>query len=101
MIIDLLLHAVDEARDAFARAGVTLEVRRSETPPKPGVWLEATSSRGFGQVVLWESGELDLTIADPTTGDVVLDEHREVTARVGVDAALQTIKEHLAEVVPD
>jgi hypothetical protein len=98
VIVDQLCHAVDEVRDVFALAGVAIELRRSADGPKAGAWLEATSARGLAQVVLWESGELDLTISDSKTGDVVLNEHRQVSTRLGVDDALRTIRDYLGEV---
>jgi hypothetical protein len=98
VILDLLVEACESARDRLARVGVTLELSRSDEPPKPGVRLDATSATALAQLMLWQTGELDLVIADISTGDVVLNEHRDVSSDVGIADALRTIEAHLVDV---
>lgn len=98
VIMDMLVQACERARGRLANSGVTLELRRADGPPKPGIRLDATSGKALAQVVLWETGELDLVIADVKTGDILLNEHREVSSEVGIADALRTIEAHLVDV---
>jgi hypothetical protein len=97
VMVDLLVEACEAARDRLAGVGITLDLRRVDNPPKPGTRLDATPTKAFAQLVLWETGELDLVIADPTTGDVLINEHREVSSEVGIADALSTIEAHLVD----
>ena len=52
---------------------------------------------GLAQLLLWYTGELDLTIGNAETGDILLNEHREVTSKLGISDALVTIEALLAD----
>lgn len=96
--IQILIDACDGARGRFARRGITLELQTpSESGEKTGVRLDASSGRGLAQLLLWNTGELDLTVGDPNTGDVLLNEHREVTSKLGISDVLDTIETYLAD----
>ena len=98
VIIPLLIDAFNDARERFAGRGITLELQTpSEPGEKTGVRLDASSARGLAQLLLWDTGELDLTVGDPNTGDILLNEHREVTSKLGISDALDTIQAYLAD----
>jgi hypothetical protein len=95
-MIQLLIDAVKSVQPVFLRKGVVLELSVPETPsPKPAARLDASSSRGLAQLILWITGEADLVIADLATGDVVVNEHREITSDLGIQDILDTIESHL------
>ena len=97
MIIPLLIDAYDDARERFAKRGIRLDLQTpSEPAKKTGVRLDAWSGRGLAQLLLWDTGELDLTVGDANTGDILLNEHREVTSQLGISDALDTIEAYLA-----
>ena len=77
--------------------GITLELHTSSEPgEKTGVRLDASSARGLAQLLLWDTGELDLTVGDAETGDILLNEHREVTSKLGISDALDIIQAYLS-----
>jgi hypothetical protein len=97
VIIPLLVDACDDARERFAQRGIRLELQIPREPgDKTGVRLDASSARGLAQLLLWDTGELDLTIGDADTGDILLSEHREVTSKLGISDALNTIEAYLS-----
>jgi len=98
VIIPLLIDAYDDARKRFAKRGIRLDLQiPSEPGETTGVRLDASSGRGLAQLLLWDTGELDLTVGEASTGDILLDEHREVTSRLGISDALDTIEAYLAD----
>jgi hypothetical protein len=44
-----------------------------------------------------EPRDFDLTVGDANTGAILLDEHRDVTSRLGISDALDTIEAYLAD----
>lgn len=68
----------------------------SDDGPRRGARLDAVSKRGLAQLMLWETGELDLVIGDAYSGEILLDEHREVFSEIGIQDALATIEGYLA-----
>jgi hypothetical protein len=96
-IIPLLIDACNDARERFARRGITLDLQAPrESGEKTGVRLDVSSARGLAQLLLWDTGELDLTVGDADTGDIFLKEDREVTSKIGIADALDTIEAYLS-----
>lgn len=68
----------------------TLAVEFTRSPTnrsKPGAWLDVSSGRRVGQVIVWSSGECDTAIADAETN---------VTATYQLDG-----QDHLRRIVRD
>jgi hypothetical protein len=98
MIMPLLIDACEGARERFAERGITLDLQTLGEPgEKTGVRLDASSGRGLAQLLLWDTGELDLTVGYANTGDILLNENREVTSMLGISDALDTIEAYLAD----
>jgi hypothetical protein len=96
VIIPLLVDAYEDARERFARRGITLDLQTPrDSGGKTGARLDASSARGLAQLLLWDTGELDLTVG-ADTGDILLNEHREVTSKLGISDALHTIEAYLS-----
>jgi len=49
-----------------------------------------TPSRA-AEVTVWESGEADLVVGDLSTGDIVANEHMEITTPLGIRGLLDDI----------
>lgn len=65
----------------------------AESPPdrvKRSASVMIASSSRVGQLVLWDSGEAELTLGDVGADEVVA-EHREITSRIGLRDATQTL----------
>jgi hypothetical protein len=53
-IIPLLIDACNDARERFARLGITLDLQAPrESGEKTGVRLDVSSARGLAQLLLW------------------------------------------------
>src|SRR5437016_4967383 len=75
VIIPLLIDGYEDTRERFAKRGIRLDLQIPGEPgEKTGVRLDAWSGRGLAQLLLWDTGELDLTVGDANTGDILLDE---------------------------
>ncbi len=53
--------------------------------------LDAETAFRVAQVTVWESGEVDMVIGDLSTGDVLANEHMEVTTPLGIRGLLSDI----------
>jgi hypothetical protein len=91
VILDLLVSVCRMEERRLASRGLTLEIALpADNGPRRAVKLDAESERGLAQLMLWETGELDLVIGDALSGEVLVDEHREVFSEVGIKDALAT-----------
>jgi hypothetical protein len=98
MVFTLLIASYEDTRERFAKRGIRLDLQTDNLPgEKTGVRLDASSGRGLAQLLLWDTGELDLTVGDANTGDILLNENREVTSQLGISDALDTIEAYLAD----
>ena len=97
-MIEKLADAYSLAKDQFARDGIALELTMPESSGgKVAARIDATSTRGFGQLIVWTTGEAELVIADVSSGRIAIDEHREITSEIGMKDAMQTLYAHLVE----
>ena len=92
----LLTVQFEAAKTDLAASGILLELTDSDDGrEKVASRWDATSRRALAQLVLWNTGEAALVIADLESGEVVVNEHREITSAVGLADAIETIREHL------
>jgi hypothetical protein len=81
----------DGRRVALADCG--LKVDFAESPPdraKRSASVTIASSSRIGQLVVWDTGEAELTLGDVGSQEVV-EEHREITSRIGLEDATQML----------
>jgi hypothetical protein len=89
---------LDDVRSWFAGSGPSLaasgyQLELEESPPgrdKHSVSVIITSARRTAQLVVWVTGEAELSMADATTSDVI-EEHREITSTIGLRDATETL----------
>jgi hypothetical protein len=92
----LLTVQFEAAKTDLAANGVLLELTDSDDGrEKVAARWDASSPRALAQLVLWNTGEAELLIADLESGEVVVNEHRQITSTVGLADAIETIREHL------
>ena len=98
-MIELMIQTLRAVESRFASRGIAVAM----VPPPPedrnerrALRIDAESDRALAQIILWESGELDLVIGDACSGDVLVDEHREVSSAIGIEDALAAIERYLA-----
>lgn len=90
-----LAQALESARTELESAGISVSTTASPDAAIRTLRVDADSARGLAQVVLYDSGELDVVVGDASTGAVLLDEHREVTSRLGIADLIDTLIEAL------
>lgn len=65
----------------------------AESPPdreKPSATITIASARRIGQLTVWSTGEAELSMGDVTSG-TVSEEHREITSKIGLRDATETL----------
>jgi hypothetical protein len=88
---------LDAHRSELAENGYQIDY--SESPQdrmKRSASLMIASSRRVGQLILWETGEAELSLGDISSSEVS-EQHREITSRIGLIDAAETIIEWLDE----
>ncbi len=90
-----LSQALDSARAEFESAGIAISTTASPDAAIRTLRVDADSECGLAQVVLYDSGELDLVVGDASTGAVLVDEHREITSELGITDLIDTLIEML------
>jgi hypothetical protein len=81
----------EERRSALADLGLNVDFKDSPSDrAKRSAALTVASSRRIGQLVVWESGEAELSFGDVESNDVV-EEHREITSQIGMRDATETL----------
>jgi hypothetical protein len=58
---------------------------------KRAVWLDLDSKHRVGRLTLWVSGEAVLSVADIPSGEMVLEENRQIDTSVGLDDAVNSL----------
>lgn len=94
MIIDLLWDELETWR-ATLPADVKLVPRELDRPGHAGraVRIDAETARRIVQVTVWATGEVDMVVGDLSTGDVLANEHMEVTTPLGIRGLLSHVLE--------
>jgi len=67
-----------------------LEYSPADRDPR-AAWLDLDSAHRVGRLILWETGAAELSVGDVTTGEVVVEEHREITSTVGLKDAVESL----------
>jgi hypothetical protein len=81
----------EDRREALTDLGFKADFEDSPSDrAKRSAALTVASSRRIGQLVVWETGEAELSLGDVGTNDVV-EEHREITSQIGIRDATETL----------
>jgi hypothetical protein len=91
-------HVLDELRAWFTRNKSTLvaigyHLEFKESPPdrgKQSVSVIIASAKHIAQLVVWDTGEAELSMGDVSSGNVI-EEHREITSEIGLRDATETL----------
>ena len=89
MDLSLLDDAVEARRARWAVAGVTWEIVRHPLTDKPAASLRAEAPTAVAELILWVSGEADVTHAElvPAITEPRV-EHYEITSALGLAGCL-------------
>jgi hypothetical protein len=90
-----LAQALESSRTDLESAGIVVSTIASADAAIRTLRVDAESDRRLAQVVLYDSGEVDVVVGDASTGAVLLDEHREITSHIGITELINTLIEAL------
>jgi hypothetical protein len=95
--LDVLTKAVAARGPKWEAAGVSWAIVRYDAQAKPAASLRAESPYRVAELLLWVSGEADLTYAQlqPQITEPTVD-HYEVTNLVGLNGCLDDFERHMA-----
>jgi hypothetical protein len=94
--LQLLDKAVSARRAKWEAAGLSWEIVRTGVQVKPAVSLRAESPSRVAELLLWVSGEADLSYAElkPRITDPVVD-HYEIATPLGLDECLDDFEHRM------
>jgi hypothetical protein len=92
MVIDLLRREYEPWRSALPTgiAAALHEVGDGRSPR--AARLDVESVTRVVQVTAWDTGEIDFVVGDLKSGDVLANEHREVTSELGIRELLRDVQ---------
>ena len=92
MIIDQVFSEFELWRSGLPQ-GAIAGLRESDRPAAAGraARLDVETAARLVQVMIWESGEVDLLIGDLSSGEVLVNEHREISTQHGIRELLADV----------
>jgi hypothetical protein len=87
-LLEDLQQAVDALKSSASTDRVRLDAGRRDNQAKAAFWIEGETDQRVGQLVLWESGELDMEVIRLDDDTAIVNEHRIVSSGDEVRAAL-------------
>lgn len=92
MVIELLREEFTIWSEGLPK-GITATLQAVAQPGASGqaARLDVEASDRLIQATVWESGETDLVVGDVRSGDLLVNEHREITSRIGIQALLDDV----------
>jgi hypothetical protein len=96
-VLDALRAWFDAHKSSLASDGYQVEF--AESPPDRGkrsASVTAASARRIARLVIWDTGEAELSMGDGASA-VVTEEHREITSEIGLRDATETLVAWLNE----
>jgi hypothetical protein len=94
--LDLLRDWIARRSPVLKSSGIKLTVTYGPVDHNPAAaWVDFESASGIAQLIVWTNSEADLVIGDLRTGKVLLNEHREITADLGLDDVERTVRAYL------
>jgi hypothetical protein len=91
-VLGLLARWLETNRAAFESAGVGLSVTVGPADHRPSAeWVDFETAQRSARLIVWSSGEAQLTMGDLATQEVVLDEPRDITGDIGLEDVRRTL----------
>lgn len=95
MDLGALDRAVGQRQARWSASGIAWEIIRSPVTDKPAAALRAESASATAELILWVSGEADMTYAPLPVTDEPVSDHYELTSAVGLEGCLDDFEHHL------
>jgi hypothetical protein len=94
--MDLALFArlVEERAESWRLAGITSEFHEGPPNDKQAAWVDCATDRSMAHLIVWTSGEADLSWGYADGGEPETD-HYELTSEIGLIGCLDDFTGHL------
>lgn len=88
-VLDVLSGWIEAHQESMTARGLVLAPGASplDGRDKRSVWLDVESAEHLGRLIVWDTGEAELELADVPTGGVNA-QHRRIETRADLDQAL-------------
>ena len=88
-VLDELAGWIEAHRESMTARGLVLASGASplDGRDKRSVWLDVESAEHLGRLIVWDSGEAELELADVPSGGISA-QHRSIKTRADLDQAL-------------
>ena len=91
-MIEHLRFWIDKNAPALRERGFTVNFESgAATADKASAWVDVDSSKALGQLILWETGELDLRVGARNSAELRINEHREIETTDELEDALRDL----------
>lgn len=95
MDLDLFAVLVDQRRSFWEQHEIKVEFSRGPSRLKSSAWVTCEGRAAIAQLIVWDSGEADLSTASKDSADPPVVEHYEITSEIGLLGCLDDLTEHL------
>lgn len=90
--LDLITPWLQSRQADLAAKGIKVSLTWGPSERRPAsAWLDFETGSHSARLIMWSNGLADLTVGNLTTSEVLLEEHREISSRLGLDDAAETI----------
>ena len=97
-VLEILKVWLDRRQGALESLGVAVSTTWGPSDREPAsAWVDFATAEKSARLIVWSSGLADLTVGDFVKGEVLLDEHREISSEVGFDDAETTVRAWLVD----
>lgn len=91
-LLEVLDRWLSRRRPELEALGLTVSITWGPSDRYPAsAWLDLASVEKSARLIVWSDGQAELTVGDFVKGDVLVDEHREISGEVGLDDAEATV----------
>ena len=91
-VLDEFAQWIETHRASLTERGLLLASGNSpeDGRPKRSMWLDVEGAQRLGRLLLWDSGEAELELADASTGEVNA-QHHQIDTRADLERAVTSL----------
>ncbi len=93
--LDVFAALVDQKRSFWEQNEIKVEFSRGPSRLKSAAWVTCEGKSALAQLIVWDSGEADLSTASKDSVEMLLVEHYEVTSEIGLLGCLEDLTQYL------
>jgi hypothetical protein len=93
--LDVFAELVQQRAARWSAAGIESEFQFGKRTEKPAAWVICSTAWSAGQLIVWVTGEADLSWVFLAGDKAGCTEHYEITSEIGLIGALDDLTDHL------